>query len=300
MRQNQNRMKPNSKAVASSVNKLQLGSKGSAVEELQRRLQIAGLFKGTADGFYGSKTIESVKLLQSRLRLPIDGVVSDNTWKTLTGNPESTLQCMNSPTTALFNSLKAAIVPVNRVKVWWNTFIPMAKVDGPPGSECFTGDGRGFSNEISASHRTHQEIEVEVSSLKQTINWKHVGATHEVDCSTGAVESSDTAPTSELTNGPVSRSGSLIGIKFKTAASNPLVTFAPAIDSDVTFLIDPIARTCSLSGKHDGFPAYEAYVAVNSGAGVLVYGYNPLTTGQGIGALFPPMDISAAISGVKF
>src|SRR5690242_2394732 len=123
-----------------------LGSKGSAVEELQRRLQIAGLYKGIADGFYGSKTIESVKLLQSRLRLPIDGVVSDNTWKTLTGNPKSTLQCMNSPTTALFNSLRAAIVPVARVKVWWNTFIPMAKVDGPPGSECFTGDGRGFSN----------------------------------------------------------------------------------------------------------------------------------------------------------
>lgn len=71
MRQNQNRMKPNSNAVASSVNKLQLGSKGSAVEELQRRLQIAGLYKGTADGFYGSKTIESVKLLQSRLRLPL-------------------------------------------------------------------------------------------------------------------------------------------------------------------------------------------------------------------------------------
>jgi hypothetical protein len=270
------------------------------VEELQRRLQIAGLFKGTADGFYGSNTIDSVKLLQGRFGLPIDGVVNDTTWKTLTGNPEATLQCMSSPATALFNSVKATTSTITKVKVWWNTFIPMAQVDGPPGSDCFTGDGRGFSNVISASHRTHQEIEVEVASLRKTIDWKHVGTTHEVDCSTGAVKSSGTAPTTELTNGPVSRSGSIISIKFKTAASNPLVTFAPAIDSDVTFQIDPVARICSLTGRHDGFPAYEAYVTADGGAGVMVYGYNPLTTGQTIDALFPPMDVPAAASRVRF
>jgi hypothetical protein len=127
-----------------------------------------------------------------------------------------------------------------------------------------------------------------------------MGTTHEVDCSTGAVQSSGTAPTTELTNGPVSRSGSIISIRFRTAASNPLVTFAPAIDSDVTFQIAPVARTCSLTGSHDGFPAYEAYVTADGRAGVMVYGYNPLTTGQTITALFAPMDISAAASGVRF
>jgi len=141
---------------------------------------------------------------------------------------------------------------------------------------------------------------VDVTSLAPTINWKNVGTTHEVNCKTLAVTGTGTAPTSELSNGPITRSGSSIRIQFATAASNPLVALAPAIDSVVTFNIDPVARTCSLSGQHDGFPGYEADVTADGGAGVSVYGYDPSVTGAGIGALFPPMDITVASTPVAF
>lgn len=189
---------------------------------------------------------------------------------------------------------------IHHVKVWWNTFIPMATVNGPPGSQCFAGDNRGFSNAIHASSRTHQEIEVDVASLASTINWKHVGTTHEVNCTTGAVVGTGTAPTSELTNGPIALSGSDIRIQFATAASNPLVALAPAIDSIVTFNINPISRTCSVSGQHDGFPAYEAYVTADGGAGISVYGYDPRVAGEGISALFPPMDKTITSGSMAF
>jgi hypothetical protein len=189
---------------------------------------------------------------------------------------------------------------IRHVKVWWNSFIPMATINGPPGSDCFTGDSRGFSNAIHASSRTHQEIEVDVASLALTIDWKHIGTTHEVDCTTGAVKGSATAPTSEVTNGPVTRDGTDILIRFATAATNPLVTLAPAIDSIVTFRIDPVARTCSLSGQHDGFPGYEAYVTADGGAGVRVHGYDPRVTGKDVSALFPPMDETIPSTRVSF
>lgn len=139
-----------------------------------------------------------------------------------------------------------------------------------------------------------------MTTLAKTLDFKDTGVSHEIDCKTGKVLGSSKAPVSELTNGNVARSGSEILVNFKESAKNPLVKFAPAIDADVVFYIDPVGRTCKLAGQHDGFPAYEAYVTVNGGAGVTVYSYDPIKAGESIDALFPPMDKTTSGSVVSF
>src|SRR4051794_12471140 len=57
-------------------------------------------------------------------------------------------------------------VRVHTVKFWINAFIEPEHVDGPPGYglvydyEYFSGDGRGFSNDVHASARLHSEVEI--------------------------------------------------------------------------------------------------------------------------------------------
>ena len=69
--------------------------------------------------------------------------------------------------------------------------------------------------------------------------------------------------------------------------------FAPAIDWAMEFdlhAFEVIGRGVVISGhqdgKHDGFPAYEAYVQQR-----LVYSHDPIATGRTPFALFPPMEI---------
>lgn len=191
---------------------------------------------------------------------------------------------------------------MHTIKVWFNAFIPMAQVKGPPFHDCFRGDNRGFSNAIHASSRTHQEIEFNVTTFAKTIDWKDTRTSHEVDCKTGAVERTKKAPMSEMTNGGVvpDAPAHQINVDFQVSASNPLVWEAPAIDADVVFHIDPFLRRCTLTGKHDGFPAYEAYVTADGGAGHPVYTYDPRKAGEGIWALFPPMDKTVSGTGTSF
>ena len=184
------------------------------------------------------------------------------------------------------------------IKVWLNTFIPDAMAKDPAG-RCFTGDNRNFSSDVHASSRTHQEIEFDVESLTKTINWRNTGETHRVDCETGNVLETGKAPESSMTNGEVTRSGEFILVQFKAASQNPLIT-APAIDLDVTFRINPATREVWLVGEHDGFPAYEAYIAADGGAGVPIYSHDPRQTGDSPISLFPPMDKKVETSATNF
>lgn len=61
---------------------LKVGSKGEDVCELQRRLGLS------ADGIFGTNTEKSVKRWQEQHSLTPDGVVGDETWASLTSNPE--------------------------------------------------------------------------------------------------------------------------------------------------------------------------------------------------------------------
>ncbi|NUR10162.1 MAG: peptidoglycan-binding protein, partial [Nocardioidaceae bacterium] len=57
--------------------RLAQGAHGRAVVALQRRLHI------TADGWFGPRTRDRVKLFQRRHHLPITGVVNTRTWRAL-------------------------------------------------------------------------------------------------------------------------------------------------------------------------------------------------------------------------
>ena len=64
---------------------LRLGSRGSAVIDLQRRLATAGFSAGTADGIFGSRTDGAVRSFQRARGLGVDGVVGPQTWGELLG-----------------------------------------------------------------------------------------------------------------------------------------------------------------------------------------------------------------------
>lgn len=249
-----------------------------------------------------SSTLELVKATdpsEQEATAASSAIMSGNAVPSLQAKPAQIARqedITESPATPLSGN---SIYP--NVKVWINSFIPHDKVKGPPGSECFAGDNRSFSNAIHASSRTHQEIEVR-PDLTPTINWKHIGTSHEVDCATGRVLRSDTASTDEVTNGPISgsRTSADVLISFSGAASNPLVFGAPAIDFHAFFRINLLTRQCDLEIEHDGFPAYEAYVTADGGAGVTVYTYDPTAAGEGISALFPPMDKSGDVHNISF
>lgn len=64
---------------------LQLGSKGSAVVELQTLLTKAGYSPGAADGDFGAKTQSAVMSFQRARGLTVDGIVGPATWAALRG-----------------------------------------------------------------------------------------------------------------------------------------------------------------------------------------------------------------------
>jgi hypothetical protein len=205
------------------------------------------------------------------------------------------------------SQIPVAAPGLTAVKIWLNTFIPMATA-GP-----YAGDNRGFSADIQASHRTHQEIEFETASLHKTIDWKHVGTSHiMVPSALLPVRvppmflpplipvASDTASSDTLTNGPLLPSGDEVLVHFEVDSANPLAPGAPAINLEADFHINMGLRTCRLVGNHDGFPAYEAYITANGGAGTAVYRYDPRTEGEGPRALFPPMDKYVSTKAVAF
>jgi peptidoglycan hydrolase-like protein with peptidoglycan-binding domain len=62
---------------------LKLGMRGSAVTQLQERLQALGFLKGEVDGVFGSDTEASVVNLQQHYQIEVDGVVGETTWGVL-------------------------------------------------------------------------------------------------------------------------------------------------------------------------------------------------------------------------
>ena len=83
---------------------LKVGSKGSDVKELQKKLIELGYLSGTADGVYGTKTAEAVKAYQKASKLTADGVAGTATLKSLEG--ASTSKTTSGTTTTA--STKAA------------------------------------------------------------------------------------------------------------------------------------------------------------------------------------------------
>lgn len=80
--------KPASKPKATSNPTLRIGSKGSSVSDLQRKLVNKGYSVGKAgvDGDFGKDTDKAVRQLQRDAKITVDGVVGAQTWKVVNGN----------------------------------------------------------------------------------------------------------------------------------------------------------------------------------------------------------------------
>src|SRR5215203_1631909 len=176
-------------------------------------------------------------------------------------------------------AVAGALAAGERVKVWLNTFIPMRSVglvdpsyvqvtpDLPYGMTGYArtpqvqwaGDNRDFSEHIHASSRTHQELEFDVATGAITLQWKQIGTSHLLDpFSDAPIATATASDAGEVTT--LTRAGSTYQVQMVVDATNPLMPGAPAINADVTVTIDPAARTATITGRHDGFPAYEVYV----------------------------------------
>lgn len=186
--------------------------------------------------------------------------------------------------------------PVTRV--WVNSFIPMERIEGPPLSACFAGDNREFSDGESASSRTHQLIEVTPGMSDPTLSERRIGTSHEVTCDTGRVIGEATASTDSLSNSTIlgQRTSAQADIFFSANASNPLVALAPAINLEAVFRLNLATRRCEFHIDHDGFPAYEVYIAAEGTPATTVYTYDPRPAGEDPTALFPPMNKSGSRS----
>lgn len=68
------------KSTATTVSDfLKEGMSGAAVTKLQKELRSRGFFAGSATGFFGSATVEAVKLFQKEAKLSADGVAGSKT-----------------------------------------------------------------------------------------------------------------------------------------------------------------------------------------------------------------------------
>ncbi|MBQ3484962.1 MAG: peptidoglycan-binding protein [Clostridia bacterium] len=65
------------------VEGVQMGSQGTTVKNVQKRLKELGYLTGSADGAFGKKTEEAVKAFQKRNGLTADGVVGEKTMNVL-------------------------------------------------------------------------------------------------------------------------------------------------------------------------------------------------------------------------
>jgi N-acetylmuramoyl-L-alanine amidase len=62
---------------------LRSGSRGEAVEALQKRLLGKGINPGPVDGIFGPKTDEALRRFQEREGLDVDGIAGSNTFTAL-------------------------------------------------------------------------------------------------------------------------------------------------------------------------------------------------------------------------
>ena len=199
-----------------------------------------------------------------------------------------------------------------KIKVWANAFIPNRRVSvlGLPGKIdvpklpdipmpglCFSGDNRGFSNDVNASARIHLEVEFDVATGEATVRPK-IGTTSLVQCLIGIKFYSRTASAEGLKTS-LKRNGRNFELTLQGSAKNPLVPLGPPIDFDFKFAINPSTRQVVMTGNHDGYPAYEAYMTVDGSASLPIYQYqkkpiaNPLD-------LYKPMEVAVSRTTKKF
>jgi hypothetical protein len=105
---------------------------------------------------------------------------------------------------------------------------------------------------------------------------------------------SGTASTSGMKVEPTWLGDRKIKVKCTVKSGNPL---APSFNgNEIDYVLeltidytDAANPRYSLTGEHDGFPAYEVYIGTRR-----IHHYDPLATGEGLTSLFDPMDKSVS------
>jgi hypothetical protein len=219
--------------------------------------------------------------------------------------------------------------PGGQFDISFSSFIPSDHVGGPPNARCgfpplnrlsFEGDNRGFSASAT-KFRTRQIVSVAADEavdddgLIAGTDKNLVGATRSYApdaLADGKIDAADddgvlgdckllhaegTASTSDMHIDVTRIDEKKVQVHLHGGAGNPLVFGAPDIDWDFSLEIDVSGSspTWTLTGDHDGFPAYEIYIN-----GKTIYTYSPGTPPFGFNdlrALFPPLDVSVSKSG---
>jgi len=219
--------------------------------------------------------------------------------------------------------------PGDQFDISFSSFIPSDHVTGPPQSRCgfppinqlsFEGDNRGF-DPAATSFRTRQVVSVaadeavDADGLIDGTDQNLVGTTRSYApdaLADGVIDASDddgvlgdctllhdegTASTSDMHIDVMRIDPDRVQVHLHGGAGNPLVFGAPDIDWDFTIEIDVSGSspTWTLTGSHDGFPAYEIYIN-----GQTIYTYSPGSPPFGFSdlrALFPPLDVDVNASG---
>jgi hypothetical protein len=113
----------------------------------------------------------------------------------------------------------------------------------------------------------HSEVKVDLTGTLVTITqWHKCDPTVELDCATGIERQSKSGTVTGILFKLASASLP-IRINYQCAASNPCWRGSPDIDCEGAIVIDLAARTISVNGKIDAFPAFEMYATTNDGAG---------------------------------
>ena len=196
--------------------------------------------------------------------------------------------------------------PANEFTVSLSNFIPHDHVIGPPQSRCdfktkqlyFRGDNRGFSA-FAESFRSRQtvivaatlETDLDANEIKdRTAPANLVGETRSYApnaLADGIINASDddavlkdchflheqrTASNRNMKVDVRRLSAQAVEVKLSGEVGNPLVNLAPTTDWAFTLTIDASASPArwTLSGDHDGFPAYEIYIN-----NMPIYTYDP-------------------------
>lgn len=175
------------------------------------------------------------------------------------------------------------------------TFIPHAKVLFSESNNryiYFRGDIRNAS--WTGTYRTLHQFTIDTSTSNYTVTpVKDTGTTYRntydilgklVSTSSGKASTTDIKYTKRVEK-------NILYLDCVISSSNPLVPGSPAIDYVVTLKITR-PGSVRITGKHDGFPAYEFWRKFDGKAAELVYNYDPRTTGGTLANLLPPMDKS--------
>jgi len=142
-------------------------------------------------------------------------------------------------------------------------------------SDCFHTDNRGFSDDITASCRMHSEFELDLTNYEMR-ELHYCGETVEYDCEGGEIECRATAATNGMSFTNLRwQDHDKILVDITGSANNPCLYGSPDIGYTGRFTIDLATHTVAFDGRVHGFPAYEAYAAINSGSAARLFNYGP-------------------------